>query len=257
MPNWCHNTLWVTGDPEELAVFVEAARPKEDRLRKEWDAEPREWERLNWRDNYESFGAWVREQRERQPLSFDSIVPMPAEDVLAEWETHQPCTMCGALGVLPRTESEAEAHGAKWYEWMAKREDRTCNVCLGTGEERTGMPGWYEWAVVNWGTKWDASFDGPLYGVMVGDHADVKDAVDSQGMVETAHTVVYKFDTAWAPPEPFVENAAHMYPKLTFTLRYAEAGMDFAGESKWENGLRVSEEELRVEDVLAPEELWY
>lgn len=224
MPNWCHNTLTVSGEEAELKAFVEQVRDDE------------------------------------QPLSFAKIVPQPSDEELRKLETYQPCTMCGAVGTLPESEEQAAERGARWYTWMdpAERDDRTCNVCRGSKEERVGMEGWYTWRCNHWGTKWDASFSdsGPF--IAFGQEGmDVELTKQAQGLVSTPVVAVYKFDTAWGPPEPVVEAASEQHPQLEFVLRYGEPGEGYAGEVRFISGLAVSKESLEVEEVLAPEELWF
>lgn len=220
MPNWCHNTLTVVGDENALKAFVERAATDE------------------------------------QPLSFDQHVPEPSKEELRKLETFQPCTMCGARGTLPRTPEQAIEHGARWYPWMAERVDRTCNVCGGSKEERVGSEGWYEWRLVHWGCKWDASFGEPF--IALGrEESDVDATTKALGETVTPTVAVYKFDTPWSPPVPYVERASEQHPDLEFTLRYGEPGNGFAGEVRFISGLAVSDDELEVEDVLAPEEMWF
>lgn len=224
MPNWCHNTLTVSGEEAELKAFVEKVKG-EDR-----------------------------------PLSFAKIVPQPSDEELRALESYKPCTMCGAHGTLPESEEQAAERGAKWYVWMlpGEREDRTCNVCRGSKEERIGMEGWYTWRCDAWGTKWDASFSdsGPF--IALGQEGmDVELTKATQGGTFTPTVAVYKFDTAWAPPEPVVEAASEQHPELEFTLRYGEPGEGYAGEARFIAGLAVDRQNLEVEEVLAPEEMWY
>lgn len=233
MPNWCHNTLTVSGEADELARFVEAARPR---------------------------GENGEDAEQGQPLSFASFVPQPSDEELRKLENYQPCTMCGATGTLPENEMEAHDLGAKWYPWMdpAEREERTCNVCRGTTQERVGMEGWYEWRLRNWGTKWDAAFANTS-GVMAlgnGD-MDVEASKESQVATITPTVAVYKFDTAWSPPAPVIEVASEQHPELEFVLQFAEVGHEYAGRIRFVAGVTVEEEELEVEDVLAPEEMWF
>ena len=82
--------------------------------------------------------------------------------------------------------------------------------------ERYGYRNWYDFAVGEWGTKWDVGGD------------DCNDAeVTEDGLKATM-----SFDSAWAPPIEF-------YAKLVdmgFSVRayYYEPGMAFAGI--WEDG---------------------
>ena len=253
MPNWCHNTLTVTGEADELARFVEAVRPNETSLRRVWKA----WNE-KWDGKRPTFKKYVQEVRERQPLSFETLVPQPSDEYLRALETYQPCTMCGAVGTLPESQAEASDRGARWFPWMdpAERKDRTCNVCGGSGEERVGMEGWYTWRVRNWGTKWDASFGEPFLALGASD-ADVDETTAALGGTITPTVAVYKFDTAWAPPALFVESASEQFPELEFELRFGEPGEGYAGSLRLVGGVLVEEQELEVEDVLAPEEMWF
>ena len=220
MPNWCHNTLTVSGDESHVLAFVERAKSAE------------------------------------APLSFNNFVPEPPDDVLRELEEFKPCTMCGACGTLPKSPEQARARGARWYDWMASREDRTCNVCRGTKRERVGSEGWYRWRCEHWGTKWDAAFGEPFIALGSGD-MDVELSVETKGATLTPEVAVFKFDTAWAPPLSFAEAVSEQYPDLEFTLRYGEPGEGFAGETRFIGGLTIEEVELSLDEVLAPEEMWF
>lgn len=249
MPNWCHNTLTVSGEAAELARFIEAARPNERSLRRIWE----EWS--EWDGERPPFERYFADVQAAQPLSFDSLVPQPPAEELRKLETYRTCTMCGGDGKLATTEEEQLAKGGRWYPWMAEGRDR-CNVCGGSGEERIGSEGWYKWRVAAWGTKWDASFSGPFL-ALGGEEMDVDASVEAQGATLTPTVAVYKFDTAWAPPAPFVQSASEQFPDLEFTLRYGEPGEGYAGQLICLSGLTIEDEELTVEDVLAPEEMWF
>lgn len=67
-------------------------------------------------------------------------------------------------------------------------------------KENFGATNWYDWNVNNWGTKWD-----------VGDGVDV----DSYG-----GWIEYRFDTAWGPPDIFIDKLREAYPDLEIELRY-------------------------------------
>lgn len=223
-PNWCHNTLTVQGDEADLAVFV------------------------------------AKVTTDEQPLSFATLVPQPSDEELRALEQHKPCTMCGAVGTLPTSEAEAAQVGAKWYDWMdpAERPERRCNVCHGSGEERVGMEGWYTWRCRAWGCKWDASFEdsGPFMALGI-EGSDVAMSKETQVGTITPTVAVYKFDTPWAPPAPFCQSASEQFPSLEFVLRYGEPGEGYAGEVKYVAGVTISDDELDVTEVLAPEEMWF
>lgn len=81
---------------------------------------------------------------------------------------------------------------------------------------------WYSWNVSNWGTKWD-----------IGVHNDEKYS-DTGIEEETDKTVVYKFNTAWSPPLPVIEELSTQYPELEITLEYEEE-QGWGGEIFWDS----------------------
>jgi hypothetical protein len=86
------------------------------------------------------------------------------------------------------------------------------------GEPANGrLPAWYEWAVDNWGTKWNAWWP-RLSGTL------------KSGVLS------YRFDTAWSPPHEWLDQVAPMFPSLTFHLVYEEELDHFHGEAIWDGG---------------------
>ena len=80
---------------------------------------------------------------------------------------------------------------------------------------------WYEWQCANWGTKWK----GGIYFV---EHAQ-------------PDALTINFNSAWSPPEAWVEKASRHYPDLHFHLLYEEPGMDFGGYFIADNGVTEGE----------------
>jgi len=76
--------------------------------------------------------------------------------------------------------------------------------------------GGYHWCCENWGTKW--GFCNPV----------LEDEFEDR--------LEYRFDTAWSPPIPLVRKMGEMFPKLKFTLRYEEPGMNFEGRFVMDGG---------------------
>ena len=66
------------------------------------------------------------------------------------------------------------------------------------------QPNWYDWAVGNWGTKWN-SYEGNVTENGIG------------------------FSTAWAPPTPVIVELSKKIGK-PLRMTYDESGMDFCGE---------------------------
>lgn len=71
-----------------------------------------------------------------------------------------------------------------------------------------GYSCWYDWALANWGTKWNTS------------HAD---------MDSNADYARFEFNTAWSPPEPVIEALREKFPEAHITAFYDEPGMCVAG----------------------------
>ena len=72
----------------------------------------------------------------------------------------------------------------------------------------SNTPNWYDWCVNNWGTKWD---------------------VDCYSSEIEDDYMEFGFDSAWAPPVPWLEQVAMLFPKLHFSLKYDEPGAGFMG----------------------------
>ena len=72
---------------------------------------------------------------------------------------------------------------------------------------------WYDWAVSNWGTKWDVSLEGLEY-------TDNEDG--------TA-TISGWFDSAWAPPIDCYNRFIEANSDCTVNASYYEMGCDFGG----------------------------
>lgn len=63
-----------------------------------------------------------------------------------------------------------------------------------------GAKTWYDWAINNWGTKWNAY---------------------SQNDSRTVGNVIY-FQTTWAAPVPVIEKLSGIFPIVTLILDYAD-----------------------------------
>jgi hypothetical protein len=67
----------------------------------------------------------------------------------------------------------------------------------------------YAWELQHWGCKWGAS------------EPSIADEWDD--------SVIYEFDTPWAPPLAFMEQLSRQWPTLVFILDYEESGEGFKG----------------------------
>lgn len=144
-----------------------------------------------------------------EALSFNKISPMPEELQ----------TVC----VGGRT-----IDGVKVSHWI-ETEAGPEAVSKETQErwaEQYGATDWYEWAHQHWGTKWDC-YD-----------------IDPEWVVGETEARL-SFHTAWAPPEPLIEELSSRYPELMFELLYDDEGGSFFGRSLYLDGCLEEQEELK------------
>jgi len=121
MPNWCSNTLEVTGPSEDLERFIQAARTPES-------------EEGKGGQKYHLLA---------------QLVPMP--EVLAGTTSPIPPDP----DPLPSwAESLAEGKiDQAWYDSLCQH--RRDGYAAGVAAEKlTGYTDWYEWQAANWGVKW-------------------------------------------------------------------------------------------------------
>ncbi|MBS3172691.1 hypothetical protein J4438_03910 [Candidatus Woesearchaeota archaeon] len=78
-----------------------------------------------------------------------------------------------------------------------------------------GTDNWYDWAIKNWGIKWD---------------------IKCEFMDNNEDELIYEFDSPWGPPLEGFRQISKKYPKLVFFLDYDEPGMAFKGISKMQKG---------------------
>lgn len=90
-------------------------------------------------------------------------------------------------------------------------------------------PNWCEWALENWGTKWD------LTAHLIG---------------ETDSELLYEFDSAWGSPIKWLENIGPMFPELTFELEYREGGMCFQGFATAKDKFFINQEQDYYEEFI-------
>lgn len=121
MPNWCSNSLYVSGDTDKVNEF------------KEWVITETTTNEIV-RD--ESYNAVLGENGEPstkeviiEKFTFDKLFPTPKE-------------LIADVDPLPKKEGESNKEYNSRIEKLA---------------EKYGHTGWYGWRIDNWGTKWDAS----------------------------------------------------------------------------------------------------
>jgi hypothetical protein len=100
--------------------------------------------------------------------------------------------------------------------------------------EDYGAVDWYDWCNANWGTKWADCHT---------EKVSENDCFPS-GSDNNLKKVMFRFDSAWAPPLEGFNTIAMLFPKLVFDLRYEEPGMCFQGFRVWGNGEVQHEAEM-------------
>lgn len=78
-----------------------------------------------------------------------------------------------------------------------------------------GYDNWYDWAVNNWGTKWDVC------------ECSVNENDSNCFEVE--------FNSAWSPPILWMGKVAPLFKDLSFEMYFSEPGMNFCGSYLWDN----------------------
>lgn len=120
MPNWCSNSLYVSGDADKVNEF------------KNWVIIERNTTEIIRDENYNAVldekGEPVTKEVIREHFTFEKLFPTPSE-LLAD------------VDPIPHKDGEDdEAYKNRMNELI----------------EKYGHCGWYNWRVSNWGTKWDA-----------------------------------------------------------------------------------------------------
>ena len=119
-------------------------------------------------------------------LDFEKVKPTPLDD--------------GIVDVKELSDED--------FDWTSKDSKKP---------DKTLFPGWYEFRIAEWGTKWNAS--------------------DPVLEDQEADRLVYTFDTAWSPPSPIVLKLSELFPEAEFALSYFEPGCGFAGTYSACNGV--------------------
>lgn len=87
--------------------------------------------------------------------------------------------------------------------------------------ETYGVDNWHSWGVSRWGTKWPVRGEDATWERLAPDRLRAR------------------FDTAWSPPEGFVEILSKVVKTGTIKLAFCEYGAGFAGTSTFVNGTRT------------------
>lgn len=136
-------------------------------------------------------------------FDFEKVVPMP------------PILKYTASGSRTFTIGGRDVKLSRWYVPCTGdfKEDHKRSRPFTITEElelaKIGYSCWYDWALANWGTKWNTA------------QADFDTIGDDY--------VQYTFHTAWSPPMPVIEALRDRFPEASITAFYDEPGMCIAG----------------------------
>lgn len=218
MPNWCHNTLTVTGPADELRAFAADAKT------------------------------------ETQPLSFERHVPVPAElfERSAPPDAHLAALFAGLAEGFEIDLSQGSTPLGPPIAWAPGV--RVGNEAWQARVAPHPTDDWYAYQLRVRGCKWDANFDGPGIALM---HEDAETPTGGSVLDVTGDEIQYSFTTAWSPPLNWLALVAELYPTLEFRLEYAECGNDFAGRTRLRGCEVLEAVELEVDDVLADADRWF
>lgn len=125
------------------------------------------------------------------PIDFNRLLPMPEA---LRGDVDHGCVMVAKseMGVAGRFDfiTPRDRRGARHIDDAVV--DR-----LKANIKEYGHAYWLDWAIEKWGTKWGAY-----------------DASENDGVIV--------FDTAWSCPLPFLSELARRFPRLVFTVEFAD-----------------------------------
>ena len=128
-------------------------------------------------------------ETEAMPFDFEAIIPTPPELYDAEKAYHAD----------PEAQAKQKAADA-------------ANIA------RHGYASWYDFHCDKWGTKWNAC------DCSIDEDWKTKQVVT---ITKTEHSVLYRFNTAWAPPLEVILAASEQWPKLKFSIDCEEEATMF------------------------------
>lgn len=144
------------------------------------------------------------ERKDRDVFDFNSFVPYPEQfrelDRIAQQKAKEFDRKMDALNAADQQAYRA----AHWHELPKDGFNQ----------------GGYEWCVIYWGTKWGAC----------------EPTCDDSTLDGPTPRLIYKFSTAWSPPEPVLQKASELFPDLIFRVRWHEEGGSKGG-GVWRAGV--------------------
>jgi len=142
---------------------------------------------------------------EIQAIDFNKIIPMPEELI----GTSSPPQIVGTEQEKERIIKENKERFQGQSFSIGRPITQVESVKL---NEKYGADNWYDWAVENWDTKWNAYSVGKWKGNRL------------------------YFETAWAPPLKVIQKLSSMFPEATFSIHYVDEGGAFDNTSTFVGG---------------------
>jgi hypothetical protein len=196
MPNWCSNTLYITGpesDAKALRTLMttatskfdfEAILPMPEELRQ---SESGTTSQTAWHLKY---GDWSKVAWKYGPDQYPTRdVAIEAARAADDW---RPCVIGKKNNPFPTIPPRS-------FDELAD--------AVQSRVMRYGHPDWYEWSCATWGTKWNANDCGWMS--------------PARAVKREAAQVAY-FDTAWGPPVPVIVALSERFPSLCLRLSFYE-----------------------------------
>ena len=119
MPNWCENNITIYHDNQDVLKKIQ------EELREDWTEEVNGETRTGT--------VW---------FSFSKLVPMPKE-------------IRETSGKIFETQEEVDAYKEKYKDHPIIPVYAHTQEQADALQEKYGVDNWYDWAIENWGTKWE------------------------------------------------------------------------------------------------------
>ena len=198
MPNWCNNRLEVSGDTNELKKFLKIGITEQP---------------VRYSETGEKELVWRMSKYLPTPEPLSRTIS-PARDCkwVNEWDVNN---------AKKRKENGEDVVIPELIECANGTEEKREDLI-----RQYGTDNWYDWNVMNWGSKWDCSSEEMGFDT------------------DNENYITINFTSAWSPPIKWLGKVIKMFPNLNFKLVFMETGNWFAGCAYSEDGeLTVTEGE--------------
>jgi len=206
MPNWTENFLKIEGSKDDVSKFITSVK-----------------------------GYPIGDHPEDEPraITFNAIIPMPKilQTTKKSSNTEMWAAALDTEGLTKFYPNRFQKELKSWEYWVnmpwapaskivdqksllayckvKHPKDQAKGQQLLDAVKETGFSDWYQWSIVNWGVKWDASSIQNI-GYYESDALDSKDYAEA----------IYRFNTPWGWPEPIVDKLRENFPNLKIEFRF-------------------------------------